>query len=127
MPNYRVWCLVGTVLSFAVPAAAQKYPGETLAPITPSAPRVVPRSAPAVLPPPRAAAPMPGNAEPDAQARQLAAQLPLDPGTANLQSQMPADVPGTAGQLGLRVPNGPKADMRGQPVTTPALIDALRH
>jgi len=66
-------------------------------------------------------------AEHDAEARQLANQLPLDPATANLEGRMPADVRGTTARLGLRTPTGTRTDLRTQPATREDIINALRH
>lgn len=118
-------CLLIAVGSGA--SAQQKYPGQTLPDV--SAPRVVPYrpAAPAYrLPATRPPDPATG-AERDAQARDLAAQLPLDPATANLQSRLPTDVPGTRRQLGLRVPNGSRIDLRNGQASTPEVINALQH
>lgn len=131
-------CLVATLLHSG-PAHAQKVPGSTI----PLAPDPVPRTivtprAPASAPPaytrpalPSAAAPQPPAApvvaEHDAEARQLANQLPLDPATANLEGRMPTDVRGTTARLGLRTPTGTRTDLRTQPATREDIINALRH
>ena len=90
-----------TALVSLPPAEAQKYPGDTLqsppayTPPPPVSPLPMPRAAPAPLPqpqprpaPPFAPPPPPAAAitpEGDAQARQLANQLPLDPATRDLR------------------------------------------
>ena len=145
-------CTVAVILAMpASPAHAQaygqKYPGQTIPdapapydPVLPNAPapspsyRPAPRPIPAAPPlptaPPLPAAP-PGRplagGERDPQARELAAQLPLDPATANLQSRLPTDVPGTIRRLQLRVPNGGRVDLRTRPANSQEVIDALRH
>ena len=109
-------------------AAAQKYPGQTipdagpLYPVPPPPPRIAPYRTPSFAPPPPT-----GGSERDPQAQALAAQLPLDPATANLQGRLPTDVPGTIRRLGLHVPTGGRIDLRGRPVTPPEVISDLQH
>ena len=129
MPTRAGWLLAGAFVLGAVPAWAQKYPGETIPVGPPPTPRPAPYTPPAYTPPaprPMPAAPQAG-AERDGEARQLAGQLPLDPGTANLQNRLPADVPGTIRRLGLRTPNGSRTDLRNRPATTGDVINALQH
>ena len=121
--------------SAAIPfAAAQKYPGATLDDLSTPRPYTPPSAMPRPLPVmPRSPAPPTSRplaaesreSEPDARA--LADRLPLDPATANLEARNPADLPGTMRQLGLRVPNGPRTDMRSHTPSTRELVDALRH
>ena len=126
LPGLAPWVLGCLLLAGTGGAWAQKYPGQTLSDPTlrvpPPPPRVAPYRQPSFAPPPPQ-----GGAELDPQAQAQASQLPLDPVTANLQSRLPTDVPGTVRQLGLRVPNGSRIDMRGRPVTTPEVINALQH
>lgn len=121
--------IVEFVAFAAHPAASQKYPGITL-PDAASPPTEPPRQAyhspsytPPAPPPPRPAGPQ--EADPDARA--LADQLPLDPATANLNSRLPADVPGVIRSLGLRVPRGPRSDLRSHLPSVREFVDALRH
>lgn len=136
----RVTPLVFALLSAAaiIPSAhAQKYRGTTLDDVPPQQPYTPP---PALnrAPPPAATyiprQPMPsrpaataGPRESEPDARALADRLPLDPATANLEARNPADLPGTMRQLGLRVPNGPRTDLRSHTPSTRELVDALRH
>ncbi len=122
------WAAGCIVLGLCNPAWAQKYPGQTIpdaapARVAPARPAYVPPSVPPSRVPPAGSA----GAERDAQARDLAGQLPLAPATANLQSRLPTDVPGTIRQLGLRVPTGGRLDLRNGGASTAEVINALQH
>lgn len=120
-------------------AEAQKYRGTTLDDVPPQQPYTPPPALNRAPPPaatytPRQPMPMPnrpaaaaGPRESEPEARALADRLPLDPATANLEARNPADLPGTMRQLGLRVPNGSRTDLRSHTPSTRELVDALRH
>lgn len=127
------WAIGGVLLALGGGAWAQKYPGQTIpdAPpprIAPVRPAYTPPAAPPSYASPSLASPGPSaGAERDPQARELASQLPLDPATANLQSRLPTDVPGTIRRLGLRVPTGGRLDLRNGRASTGEVINALQH
>jgi hypothetical protein len=114
--------LVFSILALPSAGLAQKNSGPAPAP-----PYIPPTAAPMrpVLPPPVAAPPAPVEA--DNSARSLAQQLPLDPATRDLRNRLPADVPGTIRRLGLRVPQGPRTDMRGRTPSAQEVTNALAH
>lgn len=117
--------LLGAVASvlLAPAAMAQKYPGPV--------PEAMPRPAPAYRAPEAMPAPgfPPAPAEPQAGSNpaveQFSRSLPLDPATRELRDRLPADVPGTQRQLGLREPRGPRLDLRGRTPSPREIADAL--
>lgn len=108
--------------TYRPPAAApiQPYRPPAAAPTTPP-----PWSAPAVVPAvPGPAGAIGGN---DAAALQAERSLPLDPGTRNLQNQLPPDPQAVQRQLGLRTPVGPVTDLRGHTPSAQEIANGLNR
>ena len=81
---------------------------------------------------PRAAKPAPRakavpEREADREAAALAKRLPLDPAIGDLRDTLPPDIPEAMRQLGLRPTEGARTDLRGRPLTTEEIVDALAH
>ena len=118
----------------ASPAWAQKNSGPLLPTYQPpvrTAPpyqappyQAPPYQAPAYPAPPRTAPP-PAASGNNPEAARLAQTLPIDPQTAALVNQEPADPRATERRLGLREPRGPATDMRGRRPSPREIVDAL--
>lgn len=106
----------------ASPAGAQKNSGPLLPTYQPPV-RTAPYQAPASPAPLRTAPPSAGGTNPEAA--RLAQTLPIDPQTAALVNQEPADPRATERRLGLREPRGPVTDMRGRRPSPREIVDAL--
>ena len=110
--------LTASVFALAASAAvAQDKNSGVLLPTQPAA-----RPAPAVRP---YAAPRPPAGGTNPQAEQLSQTLRIDPATADLRDNRPADVAGTEGSLGLRPSRGPHTDLRGRTPSSREIVDAL--
>lgn len=106
------------------PAWAQKNSGPLLPTYQPPVRPAPAYQAPPYSAPPRVAPPpSAGGANPEAA--RLAQTLPIDPQTAALVNQEPADPRATERRLGLREPRGAPTDMRGRRPSPREIVDAL--